>query len=129
MKTKTLAILALLVCIFMAADPAFAHHGTAEFDNTKSATIKGTVTDFFWTNPHGSVDLDVQDAKGNVEKWEGFLSSPNFLARAGWTKNTLKPGDEVTLTGCPAKRRANFLRVTKIQLANGQELYVGGVEN
>jgi len=129
MKTKTLALLAMLGCFFMAAGPAFAHHGSAEFDNTKSASVKGTVTDFIWLNPHGSVEMDVQDAKGNVEKWQGFLTSPNFLARAGWTKNTLKPGDEVTLIGSPAKRRANILRVTRIQLANGQELSVGGLEN
>jgi hypothetical protein len=128
-KNKPLVLLAVWVCFFLAVCSVSAHHGTAEFDNTKLTTIKGTVTDFIWTNPHGSIDLDVQNAKGTVEKWQGFLTSPNFLARAGWNKNTVKQGDDITLTGSLAKNHANMLRVTKVQLANGQELTVGGLEN
>lgn len=135
MKSKLLAarftalLAGLLGLLIWNASPAMAHHGTAEFDTSKTATVKGTVTDFIWSNPHGSIDLDVPAANGTVEKWQAVLTSPNFLARSGWNKNTLKPGDEITLTGSLAKNRPYTLRVTRIQLANGHELPLGAVEN
>jgi len=126
MKSRLLILLA--ACLWLlAAGPAFAHHGSADFDDNKPATVKGTVTDFIWANPHGSIELDVQDSKGNFEKWQGFLTSPNFLARAGWSKNTLKPGDEVTITGNLSKSHPNLLKVTRVQLSNGQELRVSAL--
>jgi hypothetical protein len=118
-----------MVYVLAAASFAFAHHGTAEFDNSKPARLKGTVTEFVWSNPHGSIDLDVHDGKGNVEKWHGFLTSPNWLVRVGWSKDTLKPGDEIGLTGSLSKHRMHLLKVSKVQLASGQELAVGGIEN
>ena len=127
MKSKSLIMLLAGISLFFAPGSAFAHHGTAEFDKTRPATVRGTVTDFVWTNPHGTIELEVHDSKGNVEKWQGFLTSPNFLARAGWSKSTLKPGDEVTLTGSPSKSHPNILKVTRVQLANGQELRVGAL--
>jgi len=129
MKSQILALLSVVVFVLAAAGLTSAHHGTAEFDSTKPTTLKGTVTEFVWSNPHGSVDLNVNDVKGRVEKWHGYLTSPNWLARAGWSKNTLKPGDEVKLIGRPSKFGGNLLKVTKVQLASGQELSVGGVEN
>ena len=129
MRSKALVSLGILVYVLAAAGLAFAHHGAAEFDNKKPATLKGTVTEFIWSNPHGSVDLEVHGVEGHVEKWHGSLTSPNWLARAGWSKNTLKPGDEVKLIGNLSRYGGNLLKVTKIQLASGQELSVGGVEN
>jgi hypothetical protein len=115
--------------ISMAGGSAFAHHGTASFDRTKVTILKGIVTNFIWANPHGGIEFDVTDAKGKVQKWQGSLTSPNWLARAGWTRKTLKPGDQITISGNQSKVRANTLWITRIQLANGQELPVGGVEN
>ena len=129
MKKTFGACFVLAVAFFLAAGVASAHHGTASFDKNKVTMLRGTVTEFIWTNPHGGIDFDVKDSKGSVEKWMGFLTSPNWLARAGWTKNTLKPGDEILVSGNPSKNRSYSLWITKVQLANGQELPVSGPEN
>jgi hypothetical protein len=129
MRNRVLLFLAVSLSVFGLAGVASAHHGTASFDHTKLTTLKGTVTDFIFRNPHGAIDFDVKDSTGNVEKWEGFLTSPNWLARAGWTKNTLKPGDMITLSGNQSKTRPNALWITKILLPNGQELPIVGIEN
>jgi hypothetical protein len=129
MRNKLWMFLALALLISVAAGSAPAHHGTASFDRTKVTVLKGTVTNFIWANPHGGIEFDVRDSSGNVQKWQGSLTSPNWLARAGWTSKTLKPGDQITISGNQSKVRANTLWITKIQLANGQELPVGGIEN
>ena len=76
---------------------AFAHHGLAAYDMSKSVTIKGVVTEFSFINPHAAIYLDVKDDKGNSEKWMVEADSPNNLARAGWTRNTIKPGQEISV--------------------------------
>jgi Family of unknown function (DUF6152) len=129
MKNKLWMFLALALLISVAAGSASAHHGTASFDRTKVTVLKGTVTNFIWANPHGGIEFDVTGSNGSVQKWQGSLTSPNWLARAGWTSKTLKPGDQITISGNQSKVRANTLWITKIQLANGQELPVGGIEN
>jgi len=127
---KSLGICVVIgVALLISAGTAFAHHGTASFDRTKVTMLRGTVTEFIWANPHGGIDFEVKDSKGSVEKWMGFLTSPNWLARAGWTKNSLKPGDEILISGNPSKSHSNSMWITKLQLANGQELPVAGPEN
>ena len=103
-----------------------AHHGQAGYDVTQTVTVKGTVTDFSFVNPHCIVSLDVKDDKGIAQKWQGELTSPNHLVRAGWKATTLKGGDEITLTGYRAKTGANSMWITKVLLANGQEMKTGG---
>jgi hypothetical protein len=129
MKTKLWFFLALTLLISVAAGSVSAHHGTASFDRTKVTILKGTVTNFIWANPHGGIEFDVRDSNGKVQKWQGALTSPNWLARVGWTRKTLKPGDQITISGNQSKVRPNTLWITKIQLANGEELPVGGIEN
>ncbi len=124
-----LALAALALSLCGIAGTVSAHHGTASFDRSKITSLKGTVTNFIWANPHGGIEFDVRDSDGKIENWQGSLTSPNWLARAGWTKSTLKPGDMITVSGNQSKSRANTLWITKIQLANGQELPVGGIEN
>jgi hypothetical protein len=102
----------------------FAHHGSAGYDTTKLVTIKGTVTDFHFSNPHVEISLDVKKDDGSVENWQGELNSPNILARAaGWKRNTLKPLDEVILVGYRAKNGLRILRLEKVSLADGTELF------
>ena len=102
------------------------HHGQAAYDLTTTVTVKGTVTDFRFVNPHCIVEFDAKDEKGQVQKWQGELTSPNHLVRAGWTATSLKPGDEFTVTGYRAKSGASSIWLTRIILANGQELKTGG---
>lgn len=94
--------------------PALAHHSFAAFDLSQEKTITGTIADFQWTNPHTFVWIDVPTAGGGTEKWGIEGMSPNFLERRGWSKNTLHPGDKVTVTFHPTKfgHGGSFVRVT-----------------
>jgi Family of unknown function (DUF6152) len=124
MKTK----LTLLTIILLALPGAVsAHHGSTSYDMDKSVTIKGTVTDFQFVNPHVLIYMDVKDASGKVTNWAGELTSPNHLQRLDWTKNTLKVGDEVTMTGAPLKSGAPRLWARKLSNASG-ELKTGGTD-
>ena len=99
MKTKTAMLLAIAAGIVLMAGSLLAHHGQANYNTKESVTVSGTVTDFQFVNPHSLVFLECKDDKGQPEKWQGELTSPNHLVRAGWKKNSLKPGDQVTMTG------------------------------
>jgi hypothetical protein len=120
---RALIVLAVVVAVGAAWAPAYAHHGASMFDMEHLITVKGTVTSFEWINPHSMIYADVKDEKGNVQKWAiETRGGPNALNRAGWTKDTLKPGDEVTFTGHPAKNGTSNMRLAKVTLANGKEL-------
>jgi len=83
------------------AVPALAHHSFAVFDHTRTVTIKGAVRTFQWTNPHGFIDVDVPDGKGNVKPFTIELTSINMLSRSGWRSNTIKAGDQVKAVVAP----------------------------
>jgi hypothetical protein len=113
---------AAILLLLSFARATYAHHATASFDMTNSATVKGTVTGFDWTNPHVNIYVDVKDAKGAVEKWSVEMASVGMLARAGWRRDTVKPGDEITVVGNRAKDGRPFLHLNKLVFANGQEM-------
>ena len=114
---------AAVVLLLSLAGTAHAHHGFVSwFDMGRSVTVKGTVTGFDWTNPHSYIYFDVKDEKGAVQKWSAELGAVTMLARAGWKRDTVKPGDEITLIGNPAKDGKPLMHLDKIVLANGQEL-------
>ena len=83
--------------------PALAHHGNASYDAEKSYIVKGTVTEFVWSNPHVFIKVDVKDESGNVAHWVVEGQNPVSMTQIGWTKNTFKPGDEVEIDAMPAK--------------------------
>ena len=83
--------------------PLFAHHGNAAYDAEKTTTVKGTVTDYIWSNPHVFVKLDGKDDNGNVVHWIVEGQNPVSMTQIGWTKNTFKAGDEVEMDAIPAK--------------------------
>ena len=85
------------------AVPLFAHHGGAAYDTDKSVVVKGTVTDYVWSNPHVFVKVDVKDDKGNIAHWIVEAQNPVSMLQIGWTKSTFKPGDEVEIDAMPAK--------------------------
>ena len=125
MKNR-LMLLTVAASVLLVPSLVLAHHGQAAYDVTQSVTIKGTVSNFKFTNPHCIVSLDVKDDKGQKQEWQGELTSPNHLVRAGWTAQTFKAGDEVTLTGFRAKTGANSMWITKVVLGNGEEMKTGG---
>jgi Family of unknown function (DUF6152) len=124
MRNKPLIFPAAVVLLLLPlAGSTFAHHGFVSwFDMSRSVTVKGTVTSFDWTNPHAYIYLDVKDDKGAIVKWSAELGAIAMLTRAGWKRDTLKPGDEITMTGNPAKDGKPVMHLDKVVLANGQEL-------
>ena len=112
-----------------AALPALAHHGAALFEPEKVATVTGTVTEFQFVNPHVLVYVNVKGKDGKEVRWGGELTSPNRLARMNgdvkWSKDILKPGDAITMTGHPARNGAPAMDITKIVDAKGVVLIDG----
>jgi len=122
MQAKSIAAIAALAAIFVISAPVFAHHGGAAYDMSNPVTLKGTVTDFMFINPHSLVFFDVKNDKGEIEHWQGELTAPNKLARAGWTKHSLNKGDQVTITGAVAKSSAHALAIRKLIGPDGQPM-------
>ena len=108
----------------MTAGSLFAHHGTGiSYDlNAPLVTIKGVVTEFAWRNPHVSIFIDVKDDKGNVVNWGIEHNNVNSLAKLGWNRNTLKPGQEVTAVIHPSRSGAPVGLTVKVILADGKEI-------
>jgi len=105
---------------FAPSAPLFAHHGEANYDTEKIVSVKGTVSEFQFINPHTLIALDVKNEKGEIEKWSCEARSPGMLVRAsGWDKNTIKVGDVITAYGYRGKNGALVLRLSKITLADG----------
>jgi len=102
--------------------PTLAHHGQAAYDRDVTITISGVVTEFRFTNPHVRVLFDVINQSGEVEQWIGAATAPNKLARAGWTKSTLKPGDEIELSGRRGRSDAKAMHINQIVTADGRAL-------
>jgi hypothetical protein len=124
MKNIFLLLVTMAAGFVLTPGSASAHHGYAAFDTSAEVTLKGTVTDFHFTNPHCVVEFDVKDDKGQVENWKAELTSANHLVPKGWSETSVQAGDELAITGYRAKNGAPSLWVNKIRLANGQELKV-----
>jgi Family of unknown function (DUF6152) len=126
LKAKPFVLIAVIVSFLSISLSAFAHHGVANYDMTKVVIVKGTVTDFQFINPHTLILFDVKNDKGVIEHWQAEATSPNHLVRAGWSKDIIKAGDQITISGFRAKNGSTVLRFQKMVLANGQEISEGG---
>lgn len=115
-------VFAFMAGIILLSAPLFAHHSTAEYDMANVSSIKGTVTKFEWSNPHAYIYIQAKDDKGNTIEWTGELASLGMLARVNWKRDTVKPGDEITMYGNRAKDGRSVMRLEKIVLAGGQEI-------
>jgi Family of unknown function (DUF6152) len=126
MKNKVLSVFALTALLFLIPVLASAHHGWAAFTAEPESliTLKGTVKEFHFVNPHSVIELSVKDDKNKIQVWEGELTSNTNLSPKGWTAITLEDRQEITITGYPARNGSHALRVTRILLANGKELKV-----
>jgi uncharacterized protein DUF6152 len=124
MNIKSLTIVAG-VAVAM-AQPASAHHSfAAEFDANKPVTLTGAVTKIEWMNPHIWVYLDVKDEKGAVQPWQCEGGAPNTLTRNGWSQNSLKPGDQVTIDGSLAKDGSKTCNARLVKLPDGRSVFAG----
>ena len=102
---------------------ASAHHSFAVFfDDTKTIEITGSVTDFRFSNPHAIISLEVKNKAGMIEEWKAETNAVTLLKRRGWTKDSLKPGEVVTVDGWPSRDGANYMRMRTIMKADGTVL-------
>ena len=121
MKSKLKTFFALSLGFLAVCGVMFAHHGTnASYDMDKEVTLTGTVTSFLWSNPHCQVYFDVKDDKGNVVQWGAETHSPGQLKNGGWNRETLKPGDLITITVNPSRAGSPVGVISKIVLPNGK---------
>ena len=98
MRNRLMAIVFVGIAVLAISVPMFAHHGNASYDVTKKPTVKGTVTDYIWANPHCWLKFDAKGENGEVVHWVVEASNPPDQTRQGWTKSTFKVGDEVEVT-------------------------------
>lgn len=112
----------ILLGLLVVSIPLFAHHGAAAYDTTKKITLKATVTEWFWANPHCFLKFDAKDDRGNVVHWAVEASNPADMVNLGWSKESFKPGDEVTVTFEPVKNGQPIGRIEQVVLASGQIL-------
>src|ERR1700690_2854798 len=119
-------ILGVVAGVGMMLAPAFGHHSfAAEYDSTKPMSATGTVTKVEWMNPHARFYVDVKDDGGKVTNWEFELGSPNGLMRQGWTRNSLKPGDVISVNGSRAKDGSNLVNASTVAFEDGKRVLGG----
>jgi hypothetical protein len=119
-------ILGVVAGVGMMLVPAVAHHSfAAEYDSTKPMTATGEVTKVEWMNPHARFYVDVKDEGGKTTNWEFELGSPNGLMRQGWTRNSLKPGDTISVEGYLAKDGSKLANARTVKLSDGRKVFAG----
>jgi subtilisin family serine protease len=125
MKTKIIMTLAALGAT-LSAHPILAHHSfAAEFDANSPIDLTGTVTKVAWANPHTFFYIDVENDRGQIETWALEMGSPNGLMRRGWTRDSMKIGDVVNVTGSRAKDGSLKGNARSVVLSSGEKLFAG----
>jgi uncharacterized protein YcnI len=121
-KARIVSLIAVLATSLLISGPAFAHHSMSMYDSGHDTTFKATITQFDWANPHSQITFTTTDENGKIENWVAEGPGPNRLAKHGWSKESLKPGDQVTIVGNRNKNGSLTMRFEKVILPNGQEL-------
>ena len=119
-KLRIVFFIGLAVSVF--STPLVAHHGGAAYDTDKRVTIKGTVTDWLWSNPHCILQVDATDDSGQVAHWVTETENPSSMIRAGWTKDSLKVGDEISVILVPSKTGGRVGRIAEVAFPDGHKL-------
>jgi hypothetical protein len=126
MRTATILNLTA-AALLLAAAPLAAHHSfAAEYDAKKPVELKGTLIELEWVNPHAWIHMNVKDEKGNLTKWSCEMGSPNILMRNGWRRDTIKPGDEIIVSGSAAKDGSNMANARTVSMADGRRVFNAG---
>jgi len=122
MRWRTMAVFAVAAGLLGTSLPLFAHHGNATLDTNKVLTMKGTVTEWLWSNPHCLLQFDVKNEGGQVVHWIAETQNPAEMVSLGWGKMSFKPGDEVTVSLMPVKNGSPFGRISLVVLPDGKTL-------
>ena len=122
MRRNVIPTLVLALGLVSFSAPLLAHHGTAAFDTDKKVTLKGNVTEWFWSNPHCLLRFDVKGDNGQVAHWIGETQNPVTMTNGGWSKASFKVGDEVTVVLFPVKNGMPLGRIITVALPNGKTL-------
>lgn len=122
MKGKFLTTFLLVFATYTFSLPLLAHHGNAVYDDTKTITLKGTVTQWVWANPHCILHLDVTDDSGQAVPWIVETENPTSMFNIGWSKTSFKPGDQVIVTALQVKNGKPIGRIVDALLPGGQKL-------
>ena len=121
MRTKYLIFWMAGMTALLAGTAASAHHGRAAYGN-EDVTLQATVTEFKFINPHVQVYFDVTSEAGELQHWQGEMTAPNKMARGGWTKQTLLPGDEIRITGRSARNSGHSVVINEIIMPDGESI-------
>ena len=124
MKSKLSVFCGVALGAVVLSIPLFAHHSATNYDMKHELTLTGTVTEFEFVNPHVLIHFQTKDDNGQVVEWITESGPPNNMRRQGFTKYTLKPGDEITVTIHPAKAGAKAVHLQELKL-NGKHIYSG----
>jgi hypothetical protein len=113
-------ILPTAIALLLAGGAAHAHHSFAVFfDADRTVSVRGTVVDFQFRNPHGLIRIKITDQDGKESVWKAETNSPSILERRGWARDTLKAGEVITMDGWPARDGSNYLRLRTVKRADG----------
>lgn len=126
MRNRRITVFTVAVGLLIVSVPLFAHHANAVFDVGKRITMKGTVVEWFWANPHCLLRLDVKGENGQVVHWVAETQAPPNMIPLGWSKQSFKLGDEVTVTVEPVKSGQSVGRILQVVLPSGKTLGTGG---
>jgi len=130
MKAKFMSVALIAGGLLLAAMPILAHHSfAAEYDASKPITLTGAVTKVEWMNPHARFYIDVKGDNGQMANWELELGSPNGLMRGGWTRNSLKIGDMITVQGSLAKDGSKLANARSVTLADGKRVFAASSQD
>ena len=122
MKKHLLLLLLLALVPLAFPQSVLGHHGFGPYQTEHITALKGVVTDFEFVNPHSIVHLDVKEQDGKTDSWLVFIAPPVMLSKIGWNKNTVKPGDQITVSGYQARNGSKTLTVLKLVLPDGKVL-------
>lgn len=128
MNARTFAAIVVVAALLVAAPAARAHHSFgAEFDFNKPVTLHGTCVKWEMINPHSYLTVDVKNDDGSVTQWSVQAGAPSFLYRNGWRKDSVKPGDELIITGYSAKDGSHNAFAQRVQLPDGRRVLGGAI--
>jgi hypothetical protein len=125
MRSKFILSAASAVIVSTATVVAAHHSFAAEYDRDKTITVTGEVIKLLWTNPHARVQIESKDQSGKVESWDFELGPPTALMRQGWNRNSLKPGQIVTVSGFLSKDEPHVANARTVTLVDGRQVFAG----